>query len=112
MGENDGGTLSALLPTRGEKKIRWKSKGGKLTVFFLYFFQSLIRCVEPLNYSAQFCLCTEPVLGHLGLGDGHFHSSMALSLLDKVGGRLVRGDLTVLLLCQNIKLGYLNLESY
>lgn len=83
-----------------------------MTVFFLYFFQSRIRCVEPLTYSAQFCLCTEPVLGQLGLGDGHFHSSMALSLLDKAGARLVRDDLTVLLLCQNIKLGYLNLESY
>lgn len=79
---------------------------------FLYFLQSLTRCVEPLNYSAQFCLCTEPVLGQLGLGDAHFHTSTALSLLDKAGRRLVRDDLTVFLLCQNIKLGYLNLESY
>lgn len=79
---------------------------------FLYFFQSFIRCVEPLDYSAQFCLCTKHVLDQLGLRDGHFHSSMALSLLDKAGGRLVRDDLTMLLLRQNIKLGYLNLESY
>lgn len=72
---------------------------------------SLIRCVEHLNYSAQFNLCTGYTLDQLGLGNGLFRSLIALTLPPKRGEILVRDDLTIALLPQSILLAYLNYKK-